>query len=176
MSLLSHRIVISAPLARSVAIAALLGATFLANPLTAARADGVAAHPVQIAQAVAHPVAAKVTSTKAETVEHRITSLHAALKITPDEDAKWNDVAQAMRDNAAAMQKLTAAKSAQAAHGQTAPQDLQAYEAIAQAHLDGLKTLSSSFETLYGAMPDAQKKLADQVFRNANHKGATARG
>ena len=73
MSLLSHRIVISAPLARSVAIAALLGATFLANPLTAARADGVAAHPVQIAQAVAHPVAAKVTSTKAETVEHRIT-------------------------------------------------------------------------------------------------------
>jgi hypothetical protein len=30
--------------------------------------------------------------------------------------------------------------------------------------VDGLKNLISSFETLYNSMPDAQKKIADQVF------------
>ena len=57
----------------------------------------------------------------------------------------------------------------------TAPQDLQAYEAIRPGASRRTEDPVSSFETLYGAMPDAQKKLADQVFRNANHKGATAR-
>src|SRR5271169_5568794 len=54
------------------------------------------------AQTAAAPgqTAALPAGTKAETVEQRITSLHAALKITPDEETKWNGVAQAMRENA----------------------------------------------------------------------------
>jgi periplasmic protein CpxP/Spy len=153
MTSFSHPIALSTPVARSIAIAALMGATMLAYPMTAARADSTTS-----AQSSA-------ATTKAESVEQRISTLHASLKITPDEDSKWNAVAQSMRDNAAAMQKLAADKTTQAPQSMTAVQDLKAYQAYAQAHVDGLKNLSSSFETLYNAMPDAQKKVADGVFQ-----------
>jgi periplasmic protein CpxP/Spy len=51
----------------------------------------------------------------------------------------------------------------------TAIQDLQNYQQFAQAHVDGLKNLISAFSTLYNAMPDAQKKVADQVFLTSGH-------
>jgi hypothetical protein len=47
---------------------------------------------------------------KGDTVEERITNLHSELKITQDEEKLWNDVAQAMRENAANMEKLAAEK------------------------------------------------------------------
>jgi hypothetical protein len=40
------------------------------------------------------------------------------------------------------------------------------YQKFAQAHVDGLKNMLSHFEGLYAAMPDAQKKIADEVFRS----------
>jgi periplasmic protein CpxP/Spy len=173
MSSLSHPFVVSAPLARSLAIAALMGATFLVGPLTAARAaDSATKAPIQLVQTTPPKSQAAVdaTGTKAETVEQRIDSLHTALKITPDEESKWNDVAQAMRDNAAAMQKLAAERTAQAPQGMTALDDLKAYQSLAQAHVDGLKNLTSSFETLYDSMSDSQKKVADGVFQSFGRK------
>jgi protein CpxP len=160
---------VSAPFARSIAIAALMGATILANPLTAARADTVASAALQLAQAAAplNPAAAGATQSKGETVEERITNLHAALKITPDEETKWNGVAQAMRENATAMDKLVAANRTTPPQNMSAVDDLTTYEKFAQAHVDGLKNLISSFKTLYTAMPDAQKKNADEVFKNS---------
>lgn len=174
MSSLSHPFAMSAPLARSVAIAALMGATFLAVPLTAARADSATHAPFQVAQNKSQ-AAADATATKAETVEQRIDSLHTALKITPAEESNWNGVAQAMRENAAAMQKLTAEKTTEAPQSMTAVQDLKAYGDFAQAHVDGLKNLTSSFETLYDSMSDSQKKVADQVFQSYGHKGSPSR-
>jgi len=50
---------------------------------------------------------------------------------------------------------------------------LRTYERFTQAHVNGLKTLISSFETLYQGMPDKQKALADQVFRKFGARGAT---
>jgi periplasmic protein CpxP/Spy len=160
---------VSAPFARSVAIAALMGATILASPLTAARADTVASAALQLAQAAApqNPAAAGATQSKGETVEERITNLHAALKITPDEETKWNGVAQAMRENAASMDKLVAANRTTPPQNMSAVDDLMTYEKFAQAHVDGLKNLISSFKTLYTAMPDAQKKNADEVFKTS---------
>jgi hypothetical protein len=115
-------------------------------------------------------------ATKAETVEQRISSLHTALKITPQEEADWTSVAQAMRENAAAMQKLAADNTVQAPQSMTAVDDLKTYQKFAQAHVDGLKNLTSSFETLYNSMPDAQKKVADQVFQSSRHQGASKHG
>ncbi len=112
--------------------------------------------------------------TQAETVEQRIATLHASLKITADEEANWKPVAQAMRENAAAMEKLAAAKTVQAPQAMSAIEDLKAYEVFAQAHVDGLKNLISSFETLYNAFPDAQKKVADGVFQSFGQKGRAA--
>ena len=158
MSSFTYPIAKPAPFARSVAIAALLGATMLASPLSPARAAE--------AVAPANPVASAATETKGETVEQRITALHAALKITPDQEAKWKDVAQDMRENAAAMDKLIAETRTMPPQNMTAVADLKMYQKFAQAHVDGLKNMLSHFEGLYAAMPDAQKKIADEVFRS----------
>jgi len=163
MSTLSHRSARPVALARSIAISALLGASFLALPMTAAwAADATAPVPQTVAQ--------QGSIADAETVEQRISNLHAELKITGAEEAAWNNVAQAMRENAAAMEKLAAAKTLQAPQSMTAIDDLKSYEKFAQAHVDGLKNLISSFETLYGAFPDAQKKTADTVFQSFGKK------
>ena len=156
----------SAPFARSVAIAALMGATMLASPLTAARADTATNAAIQLAQAggAQSPAGKGATEAKGETVEQRIKDLHAALKITPDQDSKWNEVAQDMRENAAAMDNLMAANRTTPPQNMTAVEDLKMYQKFAQAHVDGLKNLISSFDKLYAAMPDAQKKIADVVF------------
>jgi len=168
MSSFTYTKALSVPVARSVAIAALMGATILASPLSAARADTVTSAALQLAQAAPlNPAAAGATQSKGETVEERITNLHAALKITPDEETKWNGVAQAMRENAAAMDKLVAANRTTPPHSMSAVDDLTTYEKFAQAHVDGLKNLISSFRVLYTAMPDAQKKTADDVFKTS---------
>ena len=180
MSILTHRIAISASMVRSLAIATLLGATFLASPLISARADDGTTAPTQLTPAAVHPtatpVAAEVTEAKPESIEQRITNLHTALKITPDQEPKWKNVAQSMRDNSTAMQKLSAEKTMQAPQTMTAVEDLKTYEKFAQVHVNGLKSLTSSFEALYKSMPDSQKKVADQVFRGFGHKSDPSRG
>ncbi len=89
------------------------------------------------------------------------------LKITPAEESLWNAVAQAMRENAAAMDKLVAETRTTPPQNMTAVADLQTYQKFAQTHVDGLKNLIPAFEKLYAAMPDAQKKAADEVFRSS---------
>ena len=169
MPFLTNPIARRAPFVRSVAIAALMGATFLATPVTANRALA------QAAAATAAPAAATTTETKGETVEQRITNLHGALQITPAEEAKWNGVAQAMRENASAMDKLVAEKRTSPPQNMTAVEDLKTYQQFAQAHVDGLKNLTGAFSTLYNAMPDAQKKVADQVFQTSGHGPAASK-
>ena len=176
LSSFTNPIAMSTPFARSFAIAALLGATMLVSPLTAARADSTTIATILLAQAAApaNPAAKGATEAKGETVDERITNLHSALKITPDEETNWTGVAQAMRKNATKMQKLAADRAAQAPESMTAVQDLKGYEKFARAHFEGLKNLIASFETLYNAMPDAQKKVADAVFQNYSPKAPAA--
>jgi periplasmic protein CpxP/Spy len=173
LSSLTRPIAMSAPFSRSVAIAALMGVTMFASPLTAARADIAADAAIQLAQAAApqNPAAAGATEGKSETVEQRITTLHTALKITPGQEPLWNAVAQAMRENAAAMDKAVAQARTTAPQNMTAVEDLKMYQKFAQAHIDGLKNLIVSFEKLYAAMPDAQKKITDDVFTTSGRQG-----
>ncbi len=101
----------------------------------------------------------------ADRVEARIKSLHDQLQITPAQESQWAAVAQAMRDSAHQMQTLVQQR-AQNAKTMTAVDDLRSYQAIAQAHLDGLNKLVPAFDTLYASMSDAQKKNADSVFKH----------
>ena len=117
------------------------------------------------------PAAAAATSSKPETVEQRITALKAALKITPDQESKWEGVAKAMRENAAAMDKLVQEKKGKMAN-MNAVDDLKTYQDFSQANLDGLKNLISSFKTLYDTMTPDQKKNADHVFDSYGPKPA----
>lgn len=178
---------------RSIAIAALLGATMLASPLYPAHAESPASGPMRMAQAATPqavmppsgtPAAAAPQSrsaagaidTKGETVEQRIGNLHTALKITTDQEAAWRGVAQAMRENATNMDKLIAASRATPPKNLNAVEDLEAYQKFAQAHVDGLKNLISSFRTLYTAMPEAQRKVADDVFNAPGPAATPTRG
>jgi len=156
------------------ALTGLFGAALLALPVTTAFA--ASNHEAnQIAQNDdKSPAAREATSMKPETVEERIADLHMSLEITQAEDAKWNAVAQAMRVNAAAMEKLTAANRASAPQRMTAVEDLKTYAAFAQAHVDGLRSVTASFETLYDAMPAAQQKVADTVFQSYGTELAAA--
>ena len=81
-----------------------------------------------------------------------------------------------MRAHATVMDKLLADKSNQDPAKLSAVEDLQVYARFAQAHVEGLKTLTSSFDTLYKSMPEAQKKVADQVFQNFGHEASAAHG
>jgi len=176
MSSFSRTFAISSPALRTVAIAALLGTTMLVSPQVGARAESATSLPIQLAQAAQKSADAKAaTETKTETVEARITKLHTDLKITADEQSKWDNVAQTMRDNATAMEKLVATKHSQDRASLTAVDDLNNYQEFAQAHLSGLKDLTSSFKALYDAMPDAQKKNADHVFQIFGRADAPAK-
>jgi hypothetical protein len=174
MSLLSNPFAVSTSRTRSLAVAALIGTTMLVGPFIAARAESMIGAPFLLAQAASPTASPAAAEMKAETIEQRITSLHTALEITPAEESNWTNVAQSMRDNAAAMQKLSADKTAQSTQGVSAVDDLKTYEKFAQAHVAGLKGLIASFETLYNGMPDSQKKTADGVFQSFNREAAPA--
>ena len=124
----------------------------------------------------ANPAGAGATESKGETVEQRITDLHTALKITANEDALWNGVAQAMRENAAAMGKLVAETRTTPPQNMSAVDDLNTYQKFAQTHVDGLKNLIPAFEKLYAAMPDAQKKVTDKVFQSTRTAANGSKG
>ena len=157
-----------------VAIAALMSAPLIAAPLTIAHAQTRPAPAAPQEKSTAAQEKASATQEKGAGVEQRITQLHAELKITPDQESKWNSVAQAMRDNAAKMDKLVADKRQQGAQNMTAVDDLKTYEEFTQTHLDGIKNLTSAFSSLYDSMSDAQKKNADQVFAKFNRANAPA--
>lgn len=147
--------------------AAVLGAAMITGGISVGRAEPAEGGLFQLAQATApqHPAAAGATETKGETVEERIASLQKALKITSDQDAKWNAVAQAMRQNATAMEALIAETKAKSPESISAVDDLNLYRKFAQAHVDGLKNLIDDFKVLYDSMPAAQKETADAVFK-----------
>jgi hypothetical protein len=160
MSALNRPTIASPAFLRTLALTALMSTTMLVSPLIASAADA----PAQQTQGVQKSPNRAATGMKGETVEARITTLHRDLKITANEQAKWDAVATAMRDNAARMEKLVAVKQAQKPENLTAVDDLATYEEFAQVHLTGLKNLSVAFKSLYESMPDVQKKNADKVF------------
>ena len=157
----------------ALAFAGLLGTTALAGAMNSANAQAAPAPAAASPAVPQNQAAAGATETKGETVEQRISNLHNALKITPDQESVWKGVAQAMRENAANMDKLIAAARTTPSQNMTALEDLAAYQKFAQAHVDGLKNLIASFGTLYATMPAAQKKIADDVF---NAPAPPARG
>ena len=152
---------------RSLALATLVGASLTLGRLQ----PGIGPDRRHPEGGAKPPAAAAATSNKPETVEQRITTLKAALKITPDQESKWDGVAKAMRENAASMDKLVQEKQGKMAN-MNAVDDLKTYQEFSQANLDGLKNLISAFKSLYNSMPADQKKNADGVFDSYGPKPA----
>jgi uncharacterized membrane protein YfbV (UPF0208 family) len=102
--------------------------------------------------------------TAAERVEQRIKQLHTQLRITAAEEPQWNQFADVMRQNARDMDQAFLNR-AQQFETMNAVQNMQSYEQLADQHAQHVQKLVVAFENLYGAMPEQQKQLADQVFR-----------
>jgi len=148
-----------------VAIAALLWlpAAAMAQSRQTAAVQGAASPPPAAAASplAGHPVPGKNAE---ERVERRIKELHGQLQITPAEEPQWNEFAQAMRENARDMDQAFVQR-AQQFPTMNAVQNMQSYEQISEQHAQRVQKLVPAFQKLYDAMPDQQKRLADQVFR-----------
>ena len=109
------------------------------------------------------------TRSPTERVEARIKALHEQLHITDAQEAQWNDVARVMRDNAKSIEDLIKQRD-QNIKTMNAMDDLRSYQALAEAHSEGLKKLVAAFGVLYDGMSDDQKKIADTVFRRSERR------
>jgi protein CpxP len=170
------------PVARTLAAATVLGAMVLAGPLTAAAADQGPSAALRVAQADSTTAPPSASTTKkprrsmADRVEDRIKRLHDELKITPDQDQKWQAVADAMREDSKAMQATIAERRANRAN-MTAVDDLRSYQKVAETHVEGLQRLIPAFSALYDSMSPDQKKNADVVFgQRGHHRGRMGHG
>jgi len=157
----------------ATAAATLLGAIVLASSLFAAPGDLSAAAATkspaggeQVAQAAAPEAMPAPAPEPAENapVEARIKDLHKRLKITDAQKAQWDALAQVMRENAQAMADLQKQRASDV-NAMNAVDVVKSYGEVIQAHEDGMKKFIPAFEALYNSLSDAQKKIADSMFR-----------
>jgi len=106
-----------------------------------------------------------IESTGAARVESHLQDLHAKLHISADQEEQWKGVAQAMRDNEAAIEPLIRQRKTGAAK-MSALDDLASYEQISSTHVEGIRNFTKAFTVLYGVMSESQKSDADALFRN----------
>jgi len=147
----------------SVAVVALLSlpAAALAQSSQSAAVQSATPPAAAASPMAGHPVPGKNVE---ERVERRIKELHGQLQITPAEEPQWNEFAQAMRENARDMDQAFVQR-AQQFPTMNAVQNMQSYEQLSEEHAQRVQKLVPAFQKLYDAMPDAQKRVADQVFR-----------
>ena len=149
------------PLGARVAAATFAAAMLLAAPSLAPATDlAVAAN--------------KQKAPPPSDVETRIKTLHGQLRITAEQEPAWKNVAQAMRDNAKAMDDLRAQQDA-ALESASAPEMIDAYGKTMEEHAENVQKFSDVFQSLYDSMSDTQKKTADEVFRQRVEKAAAKR-
>ena len=172
------------PVVRAVAVATLLS-TFICNPLPANSADLTQARAAKsppaheiLAQASPPPATTEPAPAPANAdaaVEARIKELHNRLHITAAQQTQWNSLVQVMRDNAKAMIDLQKQR-AQDVNSMTAVEAVKSYAAVIEAHEAGMSKFVPAFEALYNSMSDAQKRIADSMFRSRVRSGAKKGG
>lgn len=93
-------------------------------------------------------------------VAGRIAFLKAELKITPQQEAQWSKVAEAMRLNAKAID----ATRAQKVEGpRTAVQALEGRNRFAETMAKNTERMLTAFRPLYQSLSPDQQKLADEI-------------
>lgn len=96
-------------------------------------------------------------------VEGRIAFLRAELKITQAQARQWNDVAEALRDNAKKLANARPQPTQDGTSSLTLSQRLDQQERLLQARLAGLSGIKAALEHLYTTLSDEQKKLAEEL-------------
>jgi Spy/CpxP family protein refolding chaperone len=104
-------------------------------------------------------------------IDGRIAFLKAELKITGDEAAQWNAVADAMRANSQAMGKLFEEARANRDKPLTAPERLDWRQRFAEARAQAAERFAAAFKPLYDRMSDDQRKAADALLQPHHRRG-----
>lgn len=106
--------------------------------------------------------------TAVEHTEARIKELQDALKITVAQEVSWNNFTQVMRENAKEMDTLTKDRG-ENTKTMNAVERMKFHSQITEARLAQEKKLIPTFEALYAAMTDEQKKVIDTIFMTGKH-------
>ncbi|HUC68113.1 MAG TPA: Spy/CpxP family protein refolding chaperone [Stellaceae bacterium] len=101
-------------------------------------------------------------------VAGQIAYLKAELKITPAQDSLWTPVAQAMRDNAQALDQAIL-RARQEKKPLDAVQRISLRESFAKTRSENEARFLASFKPLYAALSPAQQQAANELF--APHHG-----
>jgi len=114
----------------------------------------------QAAQKAPSKAQAQQPAPQEQGIERQISDLKKRLNITPQQQPQFDAFAQAMRQNAQTMEPLM---QEQQSANRNAVDDLKASAKFAEAEADALKRLLTPLQSLYEALSDQQKKVADQV-------------
>jgi hypothetical protein len=103
-----------------------------------------------------------------QVVEGRIAFLKAQLKITPAQEAQWQRVEAAMRENAKALDQTIA--TGRQNHGDTdAVKRLELREQFAKLGADNDARLLAAFKPLYAGLSPEQQQMANQLVGTHHH-------
>jgi periplasmic protein CpxP/Spy len=156
---------VKTPLVAVSALALLAGAASIA-PLSQSFAQAAAPAP-QTAPAMSH----RHDWSPSRHIEGRIAYVKAELKITPQQEAAWSKVAQAMRDNARDADVLMAQLRGQRQPGQNpnAIRQLEARGRFAALRAQADERLLAAIRPLYASLSSDQQQAADQLFGEHRH-------
>jgi phage protein D len=115
---------------------------------------------------------AVVRTSAVEYTEAQIKQLQGALNITEAQKDLWNNLTQAMRENAKEMDAFSDARAKERAEStktMNAVERLKFHSQITKTQLDQLEKLIPPFEALYSSMSDQQKNITDMVFQTGRH-------
>jgi len=114
---------------------------------------------------------ASAIASRTSSVEHteaQIKQLQGALNITAAQEGLWNNLTQAMRENAKDMEALNKER-AENAKAMDAVEHLKLHRQITETHLAQLNKLIPPFEAFYASMSDEQKKTTDTIFQTGKY-------
>jgi protein CpxP len=148
----------------AIHLAAWTAAALAGVPPAGAQAPAVQAPAVQVPAALGAAGPQAMQASAVPRVERQVASLQRRLRITPAQQPQWDAFTGVMRDNARHQEAAAAARAARPLT-LTAPDDLRAHAAAAQAQADGMARLVPAFDALYAALSPEQRAAADQVFQ-----------
>jgi periplasmic protein CpxP/Spy len=97
-------------------------------------------------------------------IEGRIAFLKAVLKITPAQEAAWDKVAAAMRENVQEMRQMFERLHATRGHPRTAVERLELRAQFARLKATQSQRFVDAFRPLYASFSPDQKATADHLF------------
>jgi hypothetical protein len=150
---------------------------FAAALLTSVAAIGLAPAWAQSTPAPENPAAARNVAhhpameklTRAQLVDGRIALLKTELKITPAQEAQWQSVAAALRQNAQSLDEAAAAARPRRGAQMNAVERMERQGAFAKIRADNDARLLAAFKPLYAGLSPDQQHIANALMGGHHH-------